>query len=181
MTTAENQYLDTLTDDFFIEIVAKKLAIDPSAFRVRIVYITSACAVGENFVAKIFRARVQLCMVADGAQQTVSVILKVHLNPVQAIKEFQVFPREIKVYGHILPTFERIYREAGVEVTFGPACLKCETEPYEVIVLNDLNADGYRVIERLTSLDADHLFVVLKKLAQFHAVSMIYHEKVRKS
>jgi hypothetical protein len=179
MTSAEHQYLESLDDEFFIEIIVKKLKIARNTFRVRIVYITPACVAGDNYVAKIFRARIQIEMASDKTTQSVSVILKVLLSTMEAMKEFNVFPREMKVYQEIIPAFEELYQEAGIEIRFGPSCLKCETTPYEVIVLEDLTAEGYKMVSRLESLDVEHLRIVLTKLAQFHAVSMVYYEKVR--
>lgn len=48
----------------------------------------------------------------------------------------------------------------------------------EVIVLSDLQEEGYRMQNRFEGLDLEHAKITLQKLAQWHAASIYYKEKV---
>lgn len=41
------------------------------------------------------------------------------------------------------------------------------------MVMDDLSADNFKIGDRIKGLDEDHIRVLLKKLAQFHASSMV--------
>jgi hypothetical protein len=56
--------------------------------------------------------------------------------------------------------------------------VKFETEPYEIIVLDDLSGFGYVLKDRKVGIDLEHAKLVLSKLAKFHAASAIQYEKV---
>ncbi len=56
--------------------------------------------------------------------------------------------------------------------------IKFETEPYEILVLDDLSGFGYMMKDRKMGIDLEHAKLVLSKLAKFHAASAIQYEKV---
>lgn len=47
----------------------------------------------------------------------------------------------------------------------------------EIIVLEDLKADGYILYNRQKSFDRQHLEIVMKTLARFHAMSFVLKQK----
>ncbi|XP_058065104.1 uncharacterized protein LOC131214790, partial [Anopheles bellator] len=93
------------------------------------------------------------------------------------ITAMNVFPKEIAVYTDILPAFERLYRDAGVEVAFGPRCVKHCAQPTDIIVMEDLKDHDFRMANRRNGLDMDHCQTLLRRLAQFHAASAVYYER----
>lgn len=52
--------------------------------------------------------------------------------------------------------------------------------PVNTFVFEDLNALGYKLASRERGLDEIHALMVLKRLAQFHSVSVSVMEKVRR-
>ena len=89
-----------------------------------------------------------------------------------------IFSRERFMYEDIIKSFEAIWRYAGEEIKFGPRCLKIETDPYEIIVLDDLKAEGYVMENRKVGLNLRQTKLLLIKLAKFHASSAIRYVKV---
>lgn len=94
------------------------------------------------------------------------------------MKEFSVFTRERFMYEDIISSFEAIWRDVGEEIKFGPRCIKIETDPYEILVFNDLKAEGYAMANRKIGLNLVQAKLVLNKLAKFHASSAIRLAKV---
>lgn len=95
------------------------------------------------------------------------------------MKEFTVFARECFVYEEVIESFEEIWLSKTKEkIQFGPACYKIESDPYEVLVLDDLKNTGYAMENRKVGLNIDYAHVVLSKLAKFHATSTIRFRKV---
>jgi hypothetical protein len=45
------------------------------------------------------------------------------------------------------------------------------------LVLEDLSAVGFRMMDRLEGLDLDHCLLVMRSLARFHAASVALHEQ----
>lgn len=77
-----------------------------------------ACNKGENFASKIFR--IEICY-RDGRRQTM--ILKSRpFNDSSFsesfLKKFDVFPKEIEVYG-LIERFEEILKSSGIKTSFG--------------------------------------------------------------
>lgn len=95
------------------------------------------------------------------------------------MKQFSVFTREKHVYEHTLPAMEQLWAEAGETIRFGPRCWKTVEGDTDVIVMDDLGAQGYSVANRQQGADLDHVHVFLNKLAQFHAAGAVLYRKVR--
>jgi ATP-dependent exoDNAse (exonuclease V) alpha subunit len=171
---------DAMSDDFFIDIVEKKLKIARDKFKLRLVVITPAAGKNENFVCVVYRAKVKIQLLETKENVSVDVIIKALLSTLKEFKEFGVFPRERFMYENILKSFEDIwYERTGKEIQFAPRSIKFETDPYELIVMDDLKAMEYAMLDRKIGADFSQTKVMLCKLAKFHAASAIRYQKVR--
>ncbi|KAG5675463.1 hypothetical protein PVAND_005365 [Polypedilum vanderplanki] len=169
---------DALNDEFFVELVESKLNLTRDQFKVRLVLISPATGKNENFLSVVYRAKINVEIFASNERKFVDVIIKAMLSNLPEIKEWSVFPREIFIYKNIIKSFENIWKErANEEIVFGPKCLKVATEPYEVVVLDDLKAEGFQMLNRKLGVDVDQAKLVLSKLAKFHAASCIRYQK----
>lgn len=170
---------DTIRDEFFIGIVEKKLKIPRDEFKLRLVLLSPATGKNENYVSVLYRAKVKIEMLETKERKVVDVIIKALLTTMPEMKEFSVFPRERFVYEDILASFEKIWLDrAGVEIKFGPRSVLFETDPYEIIVLDDLKAEKYEMMDRKAGLNLAQTKILLTKLAKFHAASTIRYQKV---
>jgi hypothetical protein len=170
---------DALSNEFFVELVERKLSLARDEFKVRLVFISPATGKNENYLSVVYRAKINVEIIKSKQRQFVDVIVKAMLSNLPEIKAWSVFPREIFIYNDILKSFEKIWRERANEVAdFGPNCLKVAEEPYEVVVLDDLKAEGYQMLNRRLGVNVEQAKLVLAKLAKFHAASVIRHEEV---
>lgn len=168
-----------ISDDFFIEIVESKLNISRDKFKLRLVLLSPAAGKNENFMSVVYRAQIKIEVLETKSRQTVDVIIKALLTTIKELKEFSVFPRERQIYEDVLSSFEKIWSDAGEEIRFGPRSIKFETNPYEIIVLDDLKSGNYQMLNRKVGLNMVQSKLLLTKLAKFHAASTIRYQKVR--
>lgn len=77
------------------------------------------------------------------------------------------------MYMKILPVMEIILN--GTKLA--PKCFYTQKKPTGIYVLEDLGALGYKLSNRQMGLDLAHCEITMKKIAQFHASSMILAEK----
>lgn len=170
---------DAVSDDFFITIVENKLKISREKFKLRLVLLSSATGQSENFCSAAYRAKIKIEILESKSRQSVDVIFKALLSELPEIKAFGIFPREMFAYKNVLNSFEKIWLEgAGEEIHFAPKCFKCDTEPFKIIVLDDLKAANYEMMNRKVGLNLEQTKMILTKLAKFHAASAVRFQKV---
>lgn len=66
----------------------------------------------------------------------------------------------------------------GKKNAFAANCIHAVLEPTSVIVIEDMCPLGYSVHERRGGLNEQHVLHVLKKMAAFHATSVLMIKKV---
>ena len=106
-------------------------------------------------------------------------IIKALLLTRPEVKEFTVFARERFIYEDVIKSFEEIWlSKTKKRINFAPFCYKIISDPYEVIILDDMKSRGYVMMDRKVGLNLEYAHVVLSKLAFFHATSTIRYQKV---
>ncbi|KAG5678865.1 hypothetical protein PVAND_008496 [Polypedilum vanderplanki] len=169
---------DSLNEEFFIEIVEKKLGISKESFKIKLILVSAATGNNENYASLVYRAKIKIQLNESQEIKNVDVIIKASLLNIPELKEYGVFLRERFVYEEILSSFEKIWFEkSGEKIHFGPQGLKFTTDPYEIIVLDDLKASGYVMIDRKVGLTVEQGKMILYKLAIFHAISALRYQK----
>lgn len=170
---------DAINDDFFIDIVSRKLNLSSDKFKLRLVFIEPATGKNENYVSVVYRAKISYEILETKERKFLNVIIKALIAPMENMKEFAVFEREILMYENVIESFEKLWIDAtGEEVGFGPNCIKVTKNPYEIIVLDDLKAQNYEMLNRKVGSNFEQAKMVLTKLAKFHAASAVRYEKV---
>lgn len=82
---------------------------------------------------------------------------------------------ENEFYLNVLPKLEALYKEKGLDLSFGPRTYKFteslikEPKLADTILMDDLGQKGYKNVNRLEGLNFEQTKFVLRKLAQFHA------------
>uniref|UniRef100_A0A1B6LGH6 CHK kinase-like domain-containing protein n=1 Tax=Graphocephala atropunctata TaxID=36148 RepID=A0A1B6LGH6_9HEMI len=130
--------------------------------------VKPALGLGENYSSQIFRAIVEYKTKESAKDQFISLIIKApHTKGLAAelIGMLDVVDKEKRVYTELLP---RIYDKINHE--FGPKYLNCPLD--DVLVLQDLNEEGYEMAKRHQQLDFSHCALVLSSLAKYHACSV---------
>ena len=175
---AESDFPKWLTEDFFKDVIRAQYGTKD--YEVTDLKLSYAVGKGENYVSTMFRAVLDL--IVNGKAQEFHTIVKAFPEsnlelPKEMIEMLNPFPKETKSYKHFIPEFQKLFKEKGVDVEFAPKCHKSVNEPTDIIVMDDLKAQGYKVCNRKVGLDLDHAKVLLKKLSQFHAASAAYVTK----
>uniref|UniRef100_A0A1Y9H2Y0 CHK kinase-like domain-containing protein n=1 Tax=Anopheles dirus TaxID=7168 RepID=A0A1Y9H2Y0_9DIPT len=171
------QWLDR---KFFADVVTKKLGPAPAGDRrlIRRVHVQLATKKGDNYASVLYRAKLDVLNVRTGIVESFSTVVKAPPKGVlvEHMSSLAFSTREIQMYREVLPAFEQLYADKGVEIRFGPRCFKvCEGTPADVLVLEDLMDGGNnRMADRRAGLDQHHTELALEQLAKFHAASAVY-------
>ncbi|XP_023178864.2 uncharacterized protein LOC111604862 isoform X2 [Drosophila hydei] len=135
----------------------------------------SGSAAGENYTTIMFRVSIAVEL-ENGKEQFVSYMLKVP-HEMEIFKKFMesnnIFTNESDMYKTIVPELEQIYRYAGLEVKFGANAYELKDVKSDYILLEDLAPRGFKNTNRIEGLDQVHVECALKRLAMWHAASMV--------
>ncbi|KAH8359879.1 hypothetical protein KR093_009301 [Drosophila rubida] len=88
----------------------------------------------------------------------------------EILKKNNMFAVERDVFLNVKPELEQMYKDVGLDVRFGATAYEINA-PDEYVLLEDLRPAGFQNIDRLVGLNKGHVLGVLKKLAQWHAVT----------
>ncbi|XP_061386102.1 uncharacterized protein LOC133321012 [Musca vetustissima] len=175
-----NEYLsipEWINEAYFTPILEKDVENFKETSKFKAV---AATAPGENYTSIMVRVVIDVIL-TDGAAKQVSYILKTVLESgnqsSEFVKSMNLFPKEMKMYSDYLAKFEKLYKEAGVEIQLAPKCLHCEDTPERtVLVMEDLSREKFKNMDRLKGFDSKYSRLVLEKLAELHAASAVCDE-----
>lgn len=112
---------------------------------------------------------------SDGSFEKKSFILKTQCKSTTLNKEFLPIdyssPDRI-MYENIIPSYENLYQKVGKGVKFAPKYYRLNTSE-DHLLLEDLSERGFKNVNRFECLDMQHAELVLQKLAQWHAASVV--------
>lgn len=140
----------------------------------------AATAPGDNYCSVMLRIIIEVEL-KDSTTTQIGYILKTMLENSNSgsviTNSMNMFPKEKHMYSIILPKFVKLFKEAGVEVRFGPTCKYSEETPERItLVMDDLKRTNYVNSDRLQGLNMNQMTRVLRKLAKMHAVSARFFE-----
>ena len=128
-------------------------------------------------MAVLFRSQLQIEK-KNGEKLSLSYIVKCLLATVynkNMVDGYSAFPKEIKMYSELIPSFEQLYADVGISVNFGPRCYFSGNDPTDIIIMEDLS--NYEMLHRSIGLDQAHVEKALAWLGKFHAASMVFKER----
>lgn len=171
---------DVFCDEVFVEIAKNKLNIAEKELRVKVVILSDVIDSKKNASSAVFKGKLKVEILKDIIMhENIDFIMKASFLTAPELKSLSVYPREKLMYGDVVKSFEDIWRERrNVIVEFTPRCYKILTNPYDVIVLQDLSSCGYFKLDRKIGLNLIQAKLVLSKLGKFHAASAIRYQKV---
>lgn len=132
-----------------------------------------ACPRGENFFSIVYR------LIAKKGDKSFSVITKMALvHEYFRILSFTpiLFQNENAAYSELFPKFDELQNQAGIddEDKFHYAKFYGSAQkPTEVIILEDLKQKGYENLKKNIDYENVEIFLTLKELAKFHALSFV--------
>ncbi|XP_058057651.1 uncharacterized protein LOC131208781 [Anopheles bellator] len=135
-----------------------------------------ATSAGDNYLSDVFWIRV----LYDGGTAEKRLLAKCMPDVGDrgtVLDALDAFRKETETFQQLLPAFSQLVSDsgsAGLE-QFGAKCYYATTDPVRTIVFEDLKALGFRMCDRTTGgLDFAHCALVMRKIAKFHAASMLY-------
>ncbi|ENN77501.1 hypothetical protein YQE_06027, partial [Dendroctonus ponderosae] len=153
-----------------------------------------AIPAGENYTSDLFRSTIKYRCSKSGRIEVISVIVKC-ANEEGGVKEnlekeLNLFEKEAEMFGRTFPAMYDVLGGmrnvfcslktncwvSGSFYTLSSKCLLTSLVPHKIIILEDLTALGFNVLPRHIGFDLEHCFLVVEKLAQMHAASVIMYE-----
>lgn len=137
----------------------------------------NAVPIGDNYTSDLFRTTIEYTTAKCRDIECLSVIIKCAGDGGGAktlfATELKLFEKETNMFGKILPQLHNITGQSSLSAE----CLLTELEPKGLLVLQDLSPLGYKMADRRKGLDMDHCFLIMEKMAQLHASSVLLYEK----
>lgn len=132
-----------------------------------------AVAAGNNYASLLLRVNVKYIKNAEDLEK--SLIIKTVVADAEMAKmviENGIYQKELVMYDRILPKFQNLLTSHGdTEQLFSPAVFvdheRC------TLIFDDLKQSGYTLANRLTGVDEKHVDLLIRKIAKFHACSMV--------
>lgn len=156
-------------------------------FGEHIVKYASGSNVGDNFMGIMLKINIE--GQRNGAFDSQSLMLKMPPQSAARRKQFNsphLFERETLVYRDILPMFVRFQEDKGL-VADGPHgffkfpkchAIVCDVEQDRyAIVMEDLKQQGYRMFDKMESIDMVHVRLVVEEIGKFHGVSLALRDQ----
>ncbi|XP_030555762.1 uncharacterized protein LOC115759073 [Drosophila novamexicana] len=158
---------------FFTEVL--ETALRTSRIQLTGIHCSMGSSTGENYCSQIYRVKLNYRQQNGKASQKdeqMAVIVKSipRIDSVEFLEDLQVYLKEKITYYELLPRLELLTQ---CKRRFGPKLYQCMKQPQNTLVFEDLGQLGYVMASRETGLDETHCRLVMERLAEFHAASMV--------
>lgn len=166
-----------IDSEYFREILAKKHK--NTSLKVCDVRIEPCCAAGDGFLSTLLRAHVEF--EHNSEQKLETFVLKLSgtcefANTKIGVNGFDVQNKEMLFLELIAPQIEKQLMKIDEHENLIPEVIAVDRRK-ETIIFEDLKSKDFQMVDRMTGLDEAHTLLALKKLAKFHAASLIIHQK----
>ncbi|KAF5293377.1 hypothetical protein FQA39_LY02862 [Lamprigera yunnana] len=161
---------ETFTKEFFERIFKTQMKDVAEVLNVK---VTDIFETGESFTSELLRI---LVTYSDGDnRKDVSVIVKYLMDTEEAISRTTNLKMylEFDIYEEIFPLIIKM----DFKQKFAPRVYSILRVPTAVLLMEDMSVAGYKMQNRHDGLDLKHCFMVINKLAYFHAASAALYEK----
>ncbi|KAH8325704.1 hypothetical protein KR067_004842 [Drosophila pandora] len=143
------------------------------------VMLTNLTRGGENYCSNIYRAHIKYRN-GEGNVLETSLIVKSMPDDKQAIlARLHIYNKETLFYLQIKPKLETLMWGIGdvsKPWSLGAKHYYSTTQPEQTILFEDLCCKGYQLKCRQLGLDLAHATLVMRKLAEYHALTMTMSE-----
>ncbi|XP_053661021.1 uncharacterized protein LOC128710006 [Anopheles marshallii] len=167
--------VEWINNDLLVELLVQQHG---TSFKRLVAYeVNVATKKGDNYASEMYRVSLHYDI---GLFVKKNIILKVMPSgelQQKVMQENNIYPREIVIYGQIIPKIYKHLRSMGDVSVISPHCLSTATTPKQMLVFEDVCEQGYKMVDRRYGLDVDHARLVIVKLAKLHACSRIVYEE----
>lgn len=160
--------------DFFKAVLEEGLNIINGKL-IRIVFEMGSGA-GDNYCSSIYRVKFVFKCNDDEQEEELSVIIKCIpiTETTKFLENIGVYVVEKSMYQDVIPRMEILLDKSH----FGAKMYYAQRQPIYTLVFEDLKVSGFTTAVRQDLLDEEHSRMVMTKLGQFHATSMVLAHKV---
>lgn len=152
--------------------------IEKEGYKDSKVTIEAVGGAADNYGANVKR------LVIEGENGNLTMIAKIapSFEPIrQAMGVSLMFNNESLIYTEILPKLLQLQKQADIpeedQLNF-PKCYGVNSEaPNEVILIEDLKASGFTMLDRFKPLSDEEMTSVLRNLAIYHSLSYVLRTK----
>lgn len=171
----ESSFPSWINEDYFETILSSKCK--NSSIKVQNVRI-EACDAG-GFISTLLRVFIDYEMSSE--QKSESFIVKLSTSDEFALQKvgsegYDVQDKEMLFFELIAERTEKILRSVDDNETIFPQAFVIDRD-HQALIMDDLTPKNYVTIDRMTGLDDAHVRLALKKLAKFHAASLLINQK----
>ncbi|KAH8247227.1 hypothetical protein KR038_000427, partial [Drosophila bunnanda] len=157
------------------EYVEEKLRIyfNDDTLRLKNLHLRPAIGNGENYSSVMTRINVEYTTRGSKDKQSTTFLVKTTFADKDpgacVLTSYGVYTREMDMYERILPKLADLVRsELGDTRKLFAGTVNVD-RARDSIIFEDLSLEQYKVACRLKKLDLEHTYLVLEKLASFHA------------
>ncbi|XP_043684869.1 uncharacterized protein LOC122637068 [Vespula pensylvanica] len=139
--------------------------------------VKNCCAKGANFLSDLYRSTLKLkrSTNVNDKEYNINVIIKcepsMDASALEICSQQNLFKTELKIYTDVLKEIERITCQK-----IGPKLLYSSKDS-KIFVMEDLNVEGYKTMDRQKGLSLHHCLLLIYKMAALHAGSVAFCEK----
>lgn len=165
------------------EYVEKKLRVyfKNDTLNLKKLTIKPATANGENYASVMTRISVEYITKDSKDNQSATFLLKTTFadkDPAaHLLINYGIYTREIDMYEKILPRLADIVKNELHDSRKLFAATVCVDRERDSIMFEDLSLERYKVACRVKKLDLEHTYLVLEKLADFHAAGAVLAQR----
>ncbi|XP_055301831.1 uncharacterized protein LOC129568209 [Sitodiplosis mosellana] len=178
VTYSPPQWLDKKFLDEHLQKYHQNMEIQVINFDVK-----PAVGKGENYFSCIHRVNVTFISSGNNATKkgdttNISLIVKEESTDewlVQTSAQFHIFDKETEFYREISSKINKILNELGEEKLFAELIGVCKLK--KIMILEDLSADGYRILPVKDGFNFEETKALLKRIATFHATCAVLQEE----
>lgn len=146
--------------------------------------VTGGSEKGENYMSEITFVTIY-GVKSNGERRRIDLAIKASKDNIElrtkTITE-AVFHNEFYAYQKVFPAFKLFQKKKNIKEHFiaFPKCYRCLVEENrEIMVMENLRADGYVMHDRFVPMSIEHCQVVLKEYAKLHALSFALRDQDR--
>lgn len=167
-----------LNVSFLVKVLSTKQSVAEESVQITKFKVGSASKKGDNFASQIFRVELSYSIDGQEAVEQRVIVKARHDNEEmhEIFSAYEIYTKEINFYQNILPGITKLLESIGISVKLAPELIYCDLEK-EVLVVEDASAEDYRIAKRENRFCLRAAKITLKKLAFYHAASVIYNEQ----
>ncbi|XP_014102554.1 uncharacterized protein [Bactrocera oleae] len=132
---------------------------------------------GENYCSNIFRATIKYKTSEDQQTEQTIIVKNMPKQKQSVLSRLNIYRKETIFYLDIKPKMEALMWHLDKPWNLAARHFHSTTEPEQNIMFEDLSMLGFMLESRQVGLDLAHAQIVMQKLGEYHALTMLMAER----